>query len=197
MFLASTLLLSTAVAQEPSLPGSFDWVSGQILEILSNQRVNVYQNGNKINQGRWESIGPRRYRLVHESGGYVDTIELSTDGRIITGTNNFGGSLRGVRRGTSSSTGAPGGAWLPGSFDWVEGQFLVVHPNQRFTVYLNGSKINEGRWESIGPRRFRLTHEKGGYVDTFDLSDDDKYLGRVNNLGSKLNGVRRVSSPRP
>lgn len=169
-------------------------------------------------QGLGEASGPAyftasgtfRIDYVTRDGsvrGYYE-MTIAPDGRTATGTVR---ELNGPRRSGSSQwtrlsggetgsivSGSGGGEpWLPGSFDWVSGQFLVVHPQNRITVYLNGSKINEGRWEYLGNRQFRFTHERGGYVDTVELSPDNKYLNGRNNQGQELRGVRRVTSPRP
>jgi hypothetical protein len=39
--------------------------------------------------------------------------------------------------------------------------------------------------------------EKGGYIDTVELSPDGKTLTGRNNQGNELRGTRRVTSPRP
>ena len=58
----------------------------------------MFLNGAQINSCTWVGLGDGRYRLTHRSGGYVDTITLSADGRTITGVNNQGYALSGSRQ---------------------------------------------------------------------------------------------------
>lgn len=200
---------STPVSGNVDPTGTWQHVAGASW-VITAAGPNRYQAqerglGEAAGPGYFTENGTFRIDYVTRDGvikGYYE-MRFANDNRTAAGTVR---ELTGPKRsgpsnwvriggGTPSSTG--GEPWLPGSFDWVSGQFLVVHPQKRITVYLNGSKINEGAWEYLGGNRFRFTHEKGGYIDTVELSPDGKYLTGRNNFGNELRGTRRVTSPRP
>jgi hypothetical protein len=191
---------SGSPAQMPPVPpasgmaitGTWNWVSGQTLRINADGTLQVYQGSSKINEGRWVNLGGRQYRLTHTSGGYVDTVTLSTDGNSLDGTNNSGYQLHGTRQGGTApgSTSAPT-LTLAGTWNWVAGQTLKVAVNNTFEVWQGAGKINDGRWESLGGQRYRLTHRSGGWIDTVTLSSDGMSLDGVNNTGSRVQGTRR------
>ena len=195
--------------------GSWQHVPGAswVITSLGNNRYQAQERGLGEASGPayFTSSGTFKIDYVTRDGvikGYYE-MRFANDNRTATGTvreltgpqrsgpsnwTRLSGGTNTSGNNTNTSGGEP---WLPGSFDWVAGQFLVVHPQHRVTVYLNGSKINEGPWEYLGGNRFRFTMEKGGYVDTVELSPDGKYLTGRNNQGTELRGTRRVTSPRP
>jgi hypothetical protein len=73
-------------------------VAGQTLVISPNGTFEVFNGLAKINEGRWVSLGGAQFRLTHHNGGWVDTITLSSDGKLISGVNNHGNPVRGTRR---------------------------------------------------------------------------------------------------
>ena len=180
-------------ARGPELAGTWNWVEGQTLVLHRDGTFEVYLNGGKINDGHWERLGGDRYRFFHRNGGYVDTVTLSPDGRGLDGTNNQNRSLHGSRSGTPEASAHPvrPRPQLAGTWNWVGGQTLVLHPEGTFEVYLNGGKINEGHWESLGGDRYRFFHRNGGYVDTVTLSADGNSLDGTNNQNRPLHGSRR------
>jgi hypothetical protein len=191
--------------------GTWQHVPGAswVITALGNNRYQAQEKGlgEAAGPAYFTSSGTFKIDYVTRDGairGYYE-MRFANDNRTATGTVR---ELTGPQRTGASKWTRIGGAttttnnngsepWLPGSFDWVAGQFLVVHPQHRVTVYLNGSKINEGPWEYLGANRFRFTMEKGGYVDTVELSPDGKTLTGRNNQGNELRGTRRVTSPRP
>ena len=173
----------------PSPIGTWDWVQGQRLVIQRDGTCQVYLNGQKINDCQWVGLGDGRYRLTHRSGGFVDTITVSPDANTLTGVNNSGYALHGSRVGAAPQP--PPQARLPGRWSWVSGQMLVIGGDGTCQVYLNGQKINDCQWVSLGDGRYRLTHRSGGFVDTVTLSPDANTLTGVNNLGYALRGTRQ------
>jgi len=104
--------------------------------------------------------------------------------------------LTGVRN-LQNSPGSAGGReayparpQLEGTWNWVSGQTLVIHHDGTFDVYLNGGKINEGHWTSLGRNQYRFVHRNGGWVDTVTLSPDGDALDGTNNRSSTLHGSR-------
>jgi hypothetical protein len=92
-----------------------------------------------------------------------------------------------------------GGSVL-GEWEWVDGQTLVVHADHRIEVFDRAMRrINEGRWEPLeGSRRFRFTHQQGGYIDTVTLSASGNELDGSNNHGYPIHGRRkRTAAPPP
>ncbi len=87
-----------SVRTAPQLAGTWNWVSGQTLVIAANGTLQVFEGSRKINEGRWENLGGNRYRFTHQSGGFVDTVTLSSDGRSLDGKNNSGYTLHGSRK---------------------------------------------------------------------------------------------------
>lgn len=103
-----------------------------------------------------------------------------------------------VRAGETGGASMPGsgqnriraGAAIAGTWNWVSGQILVIHPDGAFEVFEEGGKVNQGHWENLEGRRYRLHHRYGGYIDTVTLSDDGNALDGTNNFGSQLHGSR-------
>jgi hypothetical protein len=177
----------------PQLEGTWNWVSGQTLVLHPDGTLDVYLNGQKINEGHWTSLGGNQYRFVHRNGGWVDTVTLSPDGRALDGTNNHNAALHGSRSGTPEVSAHPASAHpqLEGTWNWVGGQTLVIHRDGTLDVYLNGGKINEGHWTNLGGNQYRFVHRNGGWVDTVTLSPDGNALDGTNNRNSALHGSRR------
>ena len=185
--------------------GTWQHVPGAswVITALGNNRYQAQEKGLGEASGPayFTPSGTFKIDYVTRDGaikGYYE-MRFANDNRTATGSVR---ELTGPQRTGNSSwtritTTTSSEPWLPGSFDWVGGQFLVVHPQHRVTIYLNGSKINEGPWEYLGGNRFRFTMEKGGYIDTVELSPDGKTLTGRNNFNNELRGTRRVTSPRP
>jgi len=169
-----------------AIAGTWNWVSNQILVIHPDGAFEVFEDGGKVNEGHWENLEGRRYRLRHRYGGYIDTVTLSDDGNTLDGTNNFRNQLHGSRR--QGERGKAAG--IAGTWNWVSGQILVIHLDRVFEVYKDGGKVNEGHWENLEGRRYRLRHRYGGYIDTVTLSDDANALDGTNNFGNQLHGSR-------
>ncbi len=112
---------------------------------------------------------------------------------MLDGVNNHGNSLRGTRQGARvTNPTLPGAsADLPGRWDWVAGQTLVISANGTFEVFQGLTKNNEGKWVSLGGAQFRLTHRNGGWVDTITLSSDGRVISGTNNRGNPVRGSRR------
>lgn len=184
--------LTPARAATGGLPGTYSWVGGQTLVIQPDGTCQVFLGGRQINSCAWISLGDGRYRFTHRDGGWVDTVTLSPDGNVITGRNNVGSDLRGQRIGVQPQpVDPPPAPGLPGRYNWVSGQVLVIQPNGTCQVFLNGQQINSCAWVSLGGDRYRLTHRDGGWVDTITLSADGKVISGVNNAGNPLRGVRQ------
>jgi hypothetical protein len=83
---------------QAALAGRWNWVSGQTLVIAGDGSFKVYLGSQQINDGQWVSLGGNSFRLTHRSGGWIDTITLSADGRTISGVNNRGNPLQGSRQ---------------------------------------------------------------------------------------------------
>lgn len=79
--------------------GQWLWVDGQQLRIYRDKTLAVFKNGKKINQGTWEYVDAvkRQYVFHHQKGGWIDTVTLSDDGRVLDGRNNHGFRLHGER----------------------------------------------------------------------------------------------------
>jgi hypothetical protein len=175
------------------LPGHWDWVGDQTLEISANGTFEVFRGLVKINEGKWVSLGGAQFRLTHHKGGWVDTVNLSADANVIDGFNNQGNPVRGTRQGARvTNPTLPGAAeGLPGRWNWVGDQTLEISANGTFEVFRGLLKINEGKWVSLGGAQFRLTHYTGGWVDTITLSTDGKTISGTNNRGNPVRGTRR------
>ena len=191
--MGATTTNPTLTGASTDLPGHWDWVAGQTLVISANGTFEVFKGLAKINEGKWMSLGGAQFRLTHRNGGWVDTVNLSADRNVIDGVNNSGNPVRGTRQGARVTNPTLPGAstGLPGHWDWVAGQTLVISANGTFEVFQGLAKINEGKWVSLGGAQFRLTHRNGGWADTITLSPDGKLISGVNNHGNPVRGTRR------
>lgn len=190
----------TVAGASSGLPGHWDWVGDQTLEISANGTFEVFKGLVKINEGQWVSLGGAQFRLTHYKGGWVDTVNLSADANVIDGFNNQGNPVRGTRQGARVTNPTLPGAseGLPGHWNWVGDQTLEISANGTFEVFRGLVKINEGKWVSLGGAQFRLTHYRGGWVDTVNLSADANVIDGVNNQGNAVRGTRqgaRVTNP--
>ena len=183
----------TVAGASSGLPGHWDWVGDQTLEISANGTFEVFKGLVKINEGQWVSLGGAQFRLTHYKGGWVDTVNLSADANVIDGVNNQGNPVRGTRQGARvTNPTLPGAApGLPGRWEWVAGQTLEISANGTFEVFEGLAKINEGQWVSLGGAEFRFTHRNGGWIDTVTLSADGKTISGTNNRGNPVQGTRR------
>ena len=76
---------------------------------------------------------------------------------------------------------------IAGSWNWWSGQAVIIHRDHTCEAYMsteNGNRrVNQGHWEMIGERRYRLTWDYHGYVNTLTLSDDGRYVDARNEQG--------------
>lgn len=124
--------------------------------------------------------------LVVLKSGEVRTFELVDVDRI---------EFTGAVAGGAGEIGRPVYRDPVGTWDWVDGQTLVVSPAGRFDLYRSDrTLISQGRWEVLesATRRYRFVHARGGYIDTVTLSVDGWELSGSANTGYRLEGRRRV-----
>lgn len=156
--------------------GTWNWVDGHTVEIRSNGTAEGPNN-----EGRWEHIGSNQYRVTWPNGGWIDTLALSADGRVWEGTNQFGRQLRMTCKSGPATPppAAPRAACNPvGTWQWMDGIDV--------TLRADGTAIaptNEGRWESLGGNRYRISWRNGGWIDTLTLSPDGRVMEGTNNVG--------------
>jgi hypothetical protein len=180
--------------------GEWNWVAGQTLIIDSDGTCRVYQGVAQINSCRWVVLdaGRRQVRITHERGGWIDTVTLSPDGRVLTGTNQHGNPLRGDRNVGPGILPPNAGLTteMVGEWNWVAGQRLVVDADGTCRVYQGVAQINSCRWVVLDEsrRRVRITHARGGWIDTMTLSPDGRVLTGTNNVGSTIRGDRASGS---
>jgi hypothetical protein len=128
-------------------------------------------------------------RIDHAGGGWVDTVTLAPDGRSLDGTNNANAKIHGTKQGAFDAALA---AALAGSWNWVEGQTLIIAADGTCRVLQAGTEINTCRWEvtDVASRSLRFTHRNGGWVDSVTLSSDGRALDGVNNRNTRLHGEK-------
>jgi len=120
-------------------------------------------------------------------GGNLD------EGRISSHASQMTGGLRndqlppGTAGGQQPYSARP---QLAGTWNWMDGQTLVVHRGGTFDVYLKGQKINDGSWMRVGGNRFRLLYRTGGGMDTLELSRDGNTLVGADKQHQPLHGTR-------
>jgi len=65
---------------------------------------------------------------------------------------------------------------LDGSWDWYNGQTVVIHRDHNCEVFLRDRRVNDGHWEWIGESRIRINWNYHGYVNVATVSDDGRFL---------------------
>ena len=122
--------------------------------------------------------------LVVLRNGEVRTFELADVERI-----EFAGtSLTGVVDPARPVFRDPVGTW-----DWVDGQTLVLRADSQFALYRSdGTMISQGRWELLesATQRYRLVPARGGYIHTAPPSPAGGRLSRGSDTGSRPGGRR-------
>jgi len=111
----------------------------------------------------------------------------------VDGSNS--GSQSGRPNPSSGSSKSPfaGSRGLSGTYDWIAGQVLVLHPNGTMQALVNDQPINSGRWTVLdrAVRKYQLTWDGGGFVDIITADEDFNTLRGDNNNGTPLIGKRK------
>jgi hypothetical protein len=142
--------------------------------------------------GRWEPLGSATYRLTWRENGSVDTLRLSADGKSMDGSNSAGTSIH-VTCQVGTQPPPPTNACTPvGTWNWLGGLTVVIHPDGSQEGILNGNRMYTGRWESLGSATYRLTWRENGSVDTLRLSTDGKSMDGSNKAGTSIHVTCQV-----
>ena len=136
---------------------------------------------------RWQSSGQNRYLFTWNNGA-IDTLTLSSDGRAMDGTNNFGQAIHVTCAksggGTPASTGMTlaGGVCTPaGIWNWVDNATAVINADGTVTHTAGYT----ARWQSLGQNRYLFTWNNGA-IDTLTLSSDGRAMDGTNNFGQAI-----------
>ncbi|MBN1223737.1 MAG: hypothetical protein JXB23_10835 [Candidatus Aminicenantes bacterium] len=88
---------------KPGICGLWEWFNGGTVAFEGSQEsgrmTQTGFDGSPVNQGTWQRMNPyeRLYELRWDSGGWVDVLKLSRDGKSLKGTNNRRFPVTGVR----------------------------------------------------------------------------------------------------
>jgi len=128
--------------------------------------------------GRWQATDAVRriYHLTWPEA--VDTTQLSSDGRSLTGGNQYGFVM--------SATRLTPGPDIVGSWRWYNGVIVSI----RQDGYFNAAGIT-GQWQMTTPGTYALTWPKP--VDTVSLSSNRRQLQGGNQYGIRLSATRLSS----
>jgi hypothetical protein len=99
--LVALLVAAGAQSQPDPIVGRWDWVDGQELRILADGTLTVWHQGQQINSATWTltDSARRTYAFRHASGGWVDTVTMSSDLMRLSGRNNRDAVVSGTRIG--------------------------------------------------------------------------------------------------
>ena len=121
-------------------------------------------------------------------------VTLSKDGIRLRGKNQKGDLLNGTKilhpLANRPSKPKPR-ATIVGKWNWVGNQILVIHSNGTSETFLDGKRINTGRWAKHPNGSYTITHAKGGWRDTLRLSADGKVLSEKNNRNMPVSGRKQ------
>ena len=177
-----------------SIVGQWKWVDGQRLAIFGDGTFKVFVGKRQINTGSWKRRADGAFVFRHKNDGWVDVVSLSKDGLRLSGKNQTGNPLNGTKILPSSSFRPSIPRPTPtivGKWNWVSNQKLIIHSNGTSETFLNGKRINTGRWKKNRNGSYTLTHAKGGWQDTVRLSADGKVLSGKNNRNITVSGRKQ------
>lgn len=95
--LPTLLLMSSLSSGKDPIVGDWKWFTGTV--------VSFTQKGEAINssghRGKWERAqgrnGEYKYTVNWQNGQFIDSIEMSKDRKMLSGTNQNGGNITGDR----------------------------------------------------------------------------------------------------
>ncbi|MEI6293545.1 MAG: hypothetical protein WCP36_07660 [Methanomicrobiales archaeon] len=110
----TTAVTTTAAAASATgtIVGAWDWSWGTGRHVTLNVYAGgtadvVDETGTRTNTGKWQQQG-NVFVFTWSNNDSIDTVSLSSDGQKITGTNNYGNPLTGIRK-TGTITSGPTG----------------------------------------------------------------------------------------
>lgn len=93
---------------EPVIVGKWAWFNGAQVTINPAGTMTATMHGRDFNSGHWTLVDPhdRKFKLTWNTGGWVDELWLSWDGKKLAGHNQIQGAVSGERIGMGAS-----GSW--------------------------------------------------------------------------------------
>jgi hypothetical protein len=168
-----------AASGEPRLPAQSTAGSG-IAGCWSFNTVNltIYDDGRItgfLDGGKWSVIGQNRFRITWPPS--TETLELSSDGGTLTGSNNYGPAISAQRLSGNTNT-------VVGSWKWPDGlpTVLTVGGDAQ-----HGSL--SGKWTQVRDNTVRIVWNYF-FTDDVTLSSDGQNLDGKNMVGTPVHGRR-------
>jgi hypothetical protein len=165
----------SAAAPSPPAPAGRGiagcWLYNTInLTIYDDGRITGFLDG-----GKWSPIGGNRFLITWPPS--IDTVVLSADGGMLSGSNNYAGPLSGQR--ISGHAQSVVGAWK-----W---------PNGSTAVFSEGGEAQNGpvsgKWTQLPGNTIRIVWNFV-FTDDVTLSSDGQNLAGKNMLGAPVGGRR-------
>jgi tRNA A-37 threonylcarbamoyl transferase component Bud32 len=170
---AATAVTKTTDAE--SLIGCWSYNS-LLMTVTADGKVTGFLEG-----GRWASSGEHQYVITWPRS--VDVMTLSSDGRSMSGRNNYAGpGVAGIRAAGDSAS-------VAGQWQWTNGQPTVFHEDGSVT---NGPVA--GRWTRVSDNTIRIVWEYA-FVDRLTLAPDGRSISGKNQLGVAVGGTRVPCAP--
>jgi hypothetical protein len=159
---------SASSASDP-ITGCWRWTN--------NATVVIHPDGTMVAgpfTGRWQADpGHQTYHFTWPEA--VDTSQLSSDGRTLTGGNQYGFAM--------SATRLTFGPEISGNWRWYNGVIVTIQQDGYFTA----AGIT-GHWQQTTPGTYALTWPKP--VDTVSLSSNHRRLQGGNQYGIQLSATK-------
>jgi len=162
-------------SKETTLVGCWQWPAGHHLTVKTNGIANAK---NFAFDGEWKSTNSfkRQYRIVWPEAIY--RMQLSKNGKILKGANQFSIPLTAIRKSGKSKT-EPTGSWT-----WGAGIVVNILPNH--TIQSNDIK---GKWHKTDD----IYYINWPSIDKVTISKDGSKLSGVNSLGFASSAIRDVN----
>lgn len=160
-----------------AVTGCWRWANGVVLHIEATGQV----TGSPL-VGQWSRAGDRQYSIVWPT--FVDKMQISADGRTLTGTNNYGLPQGAVRKGLASA----GQRRIVGTWSY----------NTLPTVISADGNVDagpfHGTWHTSDNTTFTVewTHRP---IDTLSLLSEGTELKGSNNFGIPITATKAACSP--
>jgi hypothetical protein len=179
LFYNGSTTVATAVTKTTGAEGLIGcWSYNSLLmTVTPDGRVTGFLEG-----GRWASSGEHQYVITWPRS--VDLMTLSSDGRSLSGRNNYAGlGVAGIRAAGDSTS-------VAGQWQWTNGQPTVFHEDGSVT---NGPV--PGRWTRASDNTIRIVWEYA-FVDRLTLAPEGRSISGKNQLGMAVGGTRVPCAPR-
>ena len=166
--------------------GDWAWDTRAFPATIKSNGTVVGNDGGKKIKATWTCIDDAKGQIVvNWNTGYIDTLTISSDGKSMTGANNYGGRLVIVKR--ESSYPRNRCSLVVGNWAWDTRAFPATIHSDGTVVGNDGGQMISGTWLCLDSLKGQIVVKwNTGYTDTLTLSNNGNTLRGANDKGGRL-----------